>query len=245
MPTLPGILRTTAHAYPDRPALTFAGATTSYREFDDKVDQLAAELIARGTAPGDRIVIISPNTDAFAIAAYAGLRAGAIIAPVNPKSAAAEIEHFMTDTGAATLLFGVACAPAVHAWAQTHPQTASEVSALSLGAADYGEDVFAAAQGRAAEEIDLGLAEDADAVIIYTSGTTGKPKGALFDHHRVIWVGVNASVAFGLRLHDRILHVAPLYHSAALNLLFFTGTMVGAHQVIHSTFDPEAVLAAV
>lgn len=245
MPTLSGILRTTAHSYPDRPALTFEGTTTTYREFDEQVDQLAAELIARGVAAGDRVVIVSPNTDAFAVAAYAGLRSGAIIAPVNPKSAAAEIEHFMTDTGAAVLLFGSDCSAQVSAWAEAHPETAAGVSALSLGPADYGDDVFTAAQNRAVEDIDLDITEDADAVIIYTSGTTGKPKGALFDHHRIIWVGVNASMAFGLRLHDRIIHVAPLYHSAALNLLFFPGMMVAAHQVIHSTFDPESVLAAI
>ncbi|MCI4010822.1 AMP-binding protein [Brevibacterium sp. ZH18] len=244
MPTLPGILRTTARAYPDRPALTFEKTTTTYSEFDARVDQLAAELLARGVGPGDRIVIVSPNTDAFAIGAYAGLRAGAIIAPVNPKSASAEIEHFMTDTGATVLLFGPDCTEPVSAWASDYPTTAAVVSALSLGPADFGEDVFAAAHCRPVEEVNLDIAEDADAVIIYTSGTTGKPKGALFDHHRIIWVGVNATVAFGLRLHDRILHVAPLYHSAALNLLFFPGMMAGAHQVIHSAFDPEAVLAA-
>lgn len=245
MPTLPGILRTTAYSYPDRPALTFEGTTTTYGEFDAKVDQLTAELIARGITPGDRIVIVSPNTDAFAIGAYAGLRSGAIIVPVNPKSASAEIEHFITDTGARLLLFGSDCAAPVSAWDRDHPETAAGVSALSLGPAEFGEDVFAAAQNRPAEEINLDIAEDSDAVIIYTSGTTGKPKGALFDHHRIIWVGVNATMTIGLRLHDRILHVAPLYHSAALNLLFFPGMMAGAHQVIHSTFDPEAVLAAI
>lgn len=244
MPTLPGILRNTAHAYPDRPALTFESHTTTYSEFDAKVDQLAAELIARGVTPGDRIVIVSSNSDSFAIGAYAGLRSGAIIAPVNPKSASAEIEHFMTDTGATILLFGPDCAGPVSAWAGDHPETATEVSALSLGPAEFGEDVFAAASSRPAEEVNLDIAEDADAVIIYTSGTTGKPKGALFDHHRIIWVGVNSSVAFGLRLHDRILHVAPLYHAAALNLLFFPGMMIAAHQVIHSSFDPDAVLGA-
>lgn len=245
MPTLPGILRTTAHTYPDRPAITFEGRTTTYRELDSRVDRLAAELAARGLRPGDRLVVLSGNSDAFGVGVYGGLRAGAIVAPVNPKSAAAEVEHFITDTGANILLVGPECADAVAAWIAAHPKTAATTTVLSLGPAGDLEDVLAAADARPDNEFTLEIREDDDALIIYTSGTTGKPKGALFDHHRVIWVGVNAGIAFGLRLHDRILQVAPLYHSAALNLLFFPGVMIGAHQVIHSAFHPVTTVDAI
>ena len=44
----------------------------------------------------------------------------------------------------------------------------------------------------------------------WLSGTTGKPKGALFDHHRIIWVSISSMAGFGLRVGERLLHVAPL-----------------------------------
>ncbi|AMT92932.1 o-succinylbenzoate--CoA ligase [Brevibacterium linens] len=243
MPTLPGMLCTTARAHPDAPAITFSGTTLNYRDYDAAVDRFAAELIDRGIERGDRIVIVSGNSLGFAVATYAGLRAGAIVAPVNPKSAGEEIEHFITDTGAKALIFGPDCTESVQSWAESHPDTAAPVSLLSLGPASIGTDALTASESREREEVEIGIAEDDDALIIYTSGTTGKPKGALFDHHRILWVGVNTTVGMGLRMFDRILHVAPLYHSAALDLLFFPSAMLVAHQIIHPGFAPNATLA--
>ena len=242
MATLPLALRRTANTYPDQPAITFESITLTYKELDERVDQFAAELIERGVNKGDRLVIVAGNSDVFAYAVLGGLRAGAIVAPVNPKSAGAEIEHFVTDADVRSIIFDALCAPAVKAWAEAYPETAAKVNALSLGATEFGDDLLEAALQRPATPVELGLEEDDDCLIIYTSGTTGKPKGALFDHHRVLWVGVNTIGGVGLRIRDRYLIVAPLYHSAALNLLFFPALMMGAHQVIHSGFDPEAVL---
>jgi len=59
------------------------------------------------------------------------------------------------------------------------------------------------------------------------SGTTGKPKGALFDHHRALWVGNNIGGACGFREDDRVLHVAPLYHAAELAILLWTAPCAG------------------
>ncbi|MCL2781059.1 MAG: AMP-binding protein, partial [Actinomycetia bacterium] len=183
-------------------------------------------------------------SDAFAIGAYAGLRAGAIVVPINPRSAPPEIDYFITDAEAALLVFGPEVAAGAQAWRDL-PERASDVPALALGPVDGCVDVLAAARTRPHTPIDLGLAEDDDALIIYTSGTTGRPKGALFDHHRVLWVGHNTTIAMGLRDGERILHVAPLYHSATLNMLLLNGMMLGATHVILPSFAPETVLETI
>jgi acyl-CoA synthetase (AMP-forming)/AMP-acid ligase II len=101
---------------------------------------------------------------------------------------------------------------------------------------------LAAIQAETAPAVEV--LETDDAAILYTSGTTGHPKGALFDHHRILWVGINAALCTGLRDGDRVLHVAPMYHAADLTMLVVGGTQVGGTHVVLPGFTPDAVLDA-
>lgn len=242
MTHLAEILARTARGCPDRIALSCGGNTHTYAELDRRVDQLTHEFVERGLRTGDRMLLVAGNGDAFVIALYAGLRAGAIVVPVNPRSAPPEIDYFLADTEATLLVFDPDVVESVRAWESLADRQA-DVPALALGTAEGYDDVLASAAARPAAPVDIDIAEDDDALIIYTSGTTGLPKGALFDHHRVIWVGINASMGLGLRVGERMLHVAPLYHSASLNLLLINGMMLGATHVVLPSFDPETVLA--
>lgn len=105
MPSIPDTLRTTAARCPDREALVFGASRRTYRELYQEVERTAAALAARGIAPGDRVLLMSPNSDAFVIAAYAVLRTGALLVPANPRNAPPEVAHLVTDPGATALLY--------------------------------------------------------------------------------------------------------------------------------------------
>jgi len=79
--------------------------------------------------------------------------------------------------------------------------------------------------------------------IIYTSGTTGKPKGAVLTHHNQMILMTSVAVLVQMHPFDRILHSAPLFHSAELNLYLNPGTYVGATHVIVRDFVPDLVLS--
>ncbi|SFN18489.1 fatty-acyl-CoA synthase/feruloyl-CoA synthase [Pseudonocardia ammonioxydans] len=250
MTTLAGVLARTARRCPDRIAVQFGDVALTYAELDREVDALAAELAGRGLAQGDRMLLLAGNSDAFVVAVYAGLRLGAIVVPINPRSAPTEIDYLATDTGARLLLFGPEVADGVRAW-HSLPDRTGEAEPLALGAVEGYDDVRSAARdhaarkhaarGHAARPAHVEVSEDDDALIIYTSGTTGRPKGALFDHRRVLWVGINTSIGMGLRDGERMLHVAPLYHAASLNMLLLNGMMLGATHVILPAFEPATV----
>ncbi|MGW5852960.1 MULTISPECIES: class I adenylate-forming enzyme family protein [Micrococcus] len=243
MPTLPGVLASTARRVPDRPALRWGESSLTYGELDRTVTRLAAEPADRGVQRGDRVVLVAGNTMAFVVGVYGALRAGAIAVPVNPRSAAPELRHFLADTESSMVLVDPAAGDGVRAL-QADDGGLGTATALALGELDGFDDVLAAALARDESTFERELSEDDDALIIDTSGTTGRPKGALFDHHRVLWVGQNITMGLGLRLDETMLHVAPLHHSASLNLLLFNGVMLGATQVLMPAFAPDDVLEA-
>lgn len=241
MATLAGVLATNAGRCPDRAALVYADRGYSYRDVDAAVNRAAHALTVAGLRKGDRMVLMSANSDAFYIALYAAWRLGAVVVPVNPASPAAELQYLLNDSQAALLVFGAAAAEAVAKCAEV-PSPWWVSAPIALGPVEgYPElAVLASAHPDTAPEVDV--AETDDAAIVYTSGTTGRPKGALFDHHRILWVGINAALVLGLQDGDRVLHVAPMYHSADLAMLVVGGTQIGATHVILPAFTPDAVL---
>ncbi|HYB47289.1 MAG TPA: AMP-binding protein, partial [Streptosporangiaceae bacterium] len=243
MVTIPGSLAVNARRCPGRVAVVFAERSCTYAEFDGAVNQAAHALAAAGLRKGDRMLLMSGNSDRFILALYAALRLGALVVPVNPASAAPELQHILDDSGASLLVFGGGTQSVVRA--ADHFLAGSLASPpIALDPVQGYRSLCDLAAGHPTAPPAVAVAESDDALILYTSGTTGRPKGALFDHHRTVWTGVNTSLMLGLRDGDRILHVAPMYHAAELAMLVCGGMLVGATHVVLPGFAPQAVLQA-
>ncbi|MCO4253229.1 class I adenylate-forming enzyme family protein [Pseudarthrobacter raffinosi] len=239
MPSLSDILRATAARNPSRPALIFEGRVQTYHQLAARVERMAAVIAEKGVTKGDRVLLVSGNSDSFVVAAYAILRTGAILVPANPRSAPPEMTYLIEDSGASLVI----AAPALADLAEAGAASTSTI-VMTLGPAAGLEDLTAAAETSTLAPLADWPAESDDAMLIYTSGTTGRPKGALFDHHRSIWVGINMSAVWGMREEENMLHVAPLYHAAELCLMLFPGTMTASTHTILPAFDPAVVAQA-
>jgi acyl-CoA synthetase (AMP-forming)/AMP-acid ligase II len=241
MATIHGTLAGCAGRCPDRLAVVFGERNYSYAEFDEAVNQAANALSAAGLSKGDRMLLMSGNSDRFMVALYAALRLGALVVPVNPASAAPELQHIVDDSGASLLVFGGGTQAVVRA-ADSFLDGALVSPPIALDPVEGYQNLSDLAADRPATPPGADVAESDDALILYTSGTTGRPKGALFDHHRTLWVGINTCLALGLRDGDRILHVAPMYHAAELSMLVCGGMLVGATHIVLPSFAPQTVL---
>jgi long-chain acyl-CoA synthetase len=104
-------LTATAARNGPRPALALGDDELSYTELDAASARVAGMLRARGLRPGDRVGVMLPNVPQFAMAYYGVLRMGGIVVPMNPLLKPREVEHYVSDSGAALVLDDPAALP--------------------------------------------------------------------------------------------------------------------------------------
>ena len=94
------MLRDAARDFPDRVALDFLGATTTYSQLETQVARAAEALRGLGVGRGDVVGLILPNCPQHVVVAYAAWRIGAIVAEHNPLAPAAQLrEQFHIHRG--------------------------------------------------------------------------------------------------------------------------------------------------
>src|SRR5215210_5188146 len=99
-----------AGRWPDRQALVVRHQNIrwTYGELKERVDALAAGLVALGLEPGDRIGIWSPNNAEWVVAQFATAKAGIILVNINPAYRIGELEYALNKVGCAALITAAA-----------------------------------------------------------------------------------------------------------------------------------------
>ncbi|PPS64578.1 hypothetical protein CR917_20785 [Pseudomonas sp. BRM28] len=148
-------------------ALTLGDTQLSYRELNERANQMAHALIAQGIGPEVLVGLACERSLEMVVGLLAILKAGGAYVPLDPAYPEDRLAYMMEDSGLSVVL------------AQSHLglPTPAGVRTLLL------DDDFT---GYAASNPGLTLDPANLAYVIYTSGSTGKPKGALLAHHNVL-----------------------------------------------------------
>ncbi|MBN1441259.1 MAG: long-chain fatty acid--CoA ligase [Planctomycetes bacterium] len=234
----------TAREFAGRPAILWEGRAITFSEFDDRSGRAAGGLARRGIRPGDRVGLYAINCDAFAVAYFAILKAGATAVPINVLLNPREVLYILEDSGAAGLIYHEKLAPQVGV---IRGELASVSLFVSIGGGLPGDDDLAQLEeGDAAPPAPaLDPAEDV-AAIIYTSGTTGQPKGAMLTHRNLVANTFSVREALALRPgEDVLIVVLPMFHSFAATVGMLFPLLHGCALVPLPRFEPELVARAI
>jgi len=90
-------LAETARRFGDRPSLVWDSDAMSHADLDDRAARAARALADAGVRPGDRLAISIVNSWQFVVAVLAGLRAGALVAPLDPRLSGGERAAILSD----------------------------------------------------------------------------------------------------------------------------------------------------
>jgi len=262
----------TVERFPDREALVVRhqGIRWSWRELKERVDTLAAGLVALGLMPWQRIGILAPNNAEWVVTQFATAKAGLILVNINPAYRINELEFALNSVGCKALITATKFKTSNYdaMLAELAPELPTS-SAGDLRAArlpdlrwviriDGGDtlpgtvDFEALADGvRAADRArvdDLGglLQFDNAINIQFTSGTTGTPKASTLTHHNILNNAFFAARAMKFDERDRLCIPVPMYHCFGMVLGTLLCVTHGSTMVFPAEwFDPLAVLQTI
>src|SRR3954468_13042384 len=166
---------------PDAEATVFGSRRRTFAEVADRVARLAGALRGLGVGAGDRVAMLSLNSDRFSEYLLAVPWADAVLNPVNIRWSPAEIGYSLRDSDTRVLLVDDAFAAVVPALRTEYPDLRTVIHTgdgpTPEGLLAY-EDLVA---GHDPVE-DARRGGDALAGLFYTGGTTGHPKGVMLSH---------------------------------------------------------------
>jgi acyl-CoA synthetase (AMP-forming)/AMP-acid ligase II len=206
--------------YPERAALVVEGATLSFRQLHERVQNIVAALAANGLAAGDRLALLLPNSPEYIELVYACGWLGVTAVPINARLSAAEIDRVLLDAKPRGLVRQSSLPkPAV----QLPWQLVLDEKPLDIRNDPCPDPVY-----------------DPEAILalIYTSGTTGRPKGVKVTHANILANVDHFNYWMGYREGGVYLHAAPIFHIADFPAMF-AAPAFGAHQVTIPKFSPQ------
>jgi long-chain acyl-CoA synthetase len=269
---VPALLHEAVARWPDKPALEFMGQVISYREFGHQVERLAAGLQQQGVRPGVHVGLYLPNTPHYAMAFFAVLEAGGTVVNYSPLDAERMLVHKVEDSRTDMIftldlaalypqmgrLLGLTRLKRLVVGSIGDFGAAPEATLAHLRQAGQLAEVPADARHVSFQQLldnaaplqrqPIADLKEAIAVLQYTGGTTGLPKGAMLTHANLsaaaaqFFITTQGTPPLLGEGQERMLVALPLFHIYALSVCLLLGVRLGAHLVLHTRFDLDAVM---
>ncbi len=178
--TIPEIFEEQAQQIPDTVAVVYEGSELTYRELNEKANQLAHYLRALGVMPGARIGICVERSLEMVIGALGILKAGAAYVPLDRNYPQERLSYMVEDAEAEVLLVQARLLEKVFS---------SRARIVVL------EDERERIAQQPKQNLPSQATPDHLAYVIYTSGSTGRPKGVCICHRNAVRLVTNTNYA--------------------------------------------------
>ena len=248
--------------YADRRAFISFGSSITFREFHQRVLEMAAYLQkVLGVQSGDRLGVILPNLMQYPITVFAGLRCGMQIVNINPLYTSHEMLGILRDCRVKVVVsFEMVNRKLQSIIDQTYIKYCIscnlgdcmsplkgffynfDARRIKKMVPEYDPSALlqfkeCLVKGREKLSLFKPVLADFDdiAFLQYTGGTTGKPKGAMLSHGNILANIVQADAMYGSRLkrgEEVILTALPLYHIFAMTVNLMFAMYLGTTNLL-------------
>ncbi|MGG4221706.1 AMP-binding protein, partial [Paenibacillus jamilae] len=203
-----------AQLVPDHMAVVYEEQQLTYRELNERANQLARRLRKEGIARESIVGILSERSVDMLVGVLAVWKAGGAYVPLDADYPSERIRFMLEDSGATVLLTQTGLQERAQAWLnESQLETAVSVETVEKDSLNEGlglksdsvSDSEAASESATKLHLRTVLALDDEslytgdttdvepinephdlAYVIYTSGTTGRPKGVMIEHRSLV-----------------------------------------------------------
>jgi surfactin family lipopeptide synthetase A len=191
---------------PDAIAVVFEAQRLTYRELNDRANQLAHYLQTLGVKPEVMVGICVERSVEMIVGLLGILKAGGAYVPLDPAYPQDRIGYMLEDSQVSVLL----TQQRLQADLPAHPQ----VICLDTD--------WAKIANQPATEVHSGVQANNLAYVIYTSGSTGKPKGVLVQHQGLCNLALAQIQVFDVHADSRVLQFASFSFDASISEVVMT-----------------------
>ena len=190
---------------PDAVALVHEDTQLTYRELNQRANQLAHCLQQLGVKPETLVGLCVERSLEMIVGLLGILKAGGAYVPLDPTYPPERLAFMLADARVSVLL--------------TQRRLNAEESKDGMKVVYLDED-WERIRGESEANLVNGVMARHAAYIIYTSGSTGTPKGVVVEHRSLVNYTKAASAAYMLGPADRVLQFAPLSFDASAEEIY-------------------------
>ncbi len=159
-----------AAANPTAAAVIFENETLSYQQVNERANQLAHFLLAKGVSPDMPVGIFLDRSVEMIVAMLGVIKAGGAYLPLDPGYPQERIAYLLADAKPSIVISRASLRP-------TLPSTSLDIVEID---SDWPEIANASP-----ENPQIAIWPENLVYIIYTSGSTGQPKGVMVTHNNL------------------------------------------------------------
>jgi amino acid adenylation domain-containing protein len=201
---------------PEAPAIVFDEQQLTYRELDERANQLAHHLRRLGVSADVKVGVLMERSAEMVVSLFAILKAGGAYVPMDPEYPMERLTYMFNDSEVQVLLTQQRLVDHL-------PENMGQVVCVD---ADWEDIARESTQPPSSTVTSQNLA-----YVIYTSGSTGRPKGSMIPHsgicNRLRWM----QDAYRLDATDSVLQKTPFSFDVSV-WEFFWPLITGARLVI-------------
>jgi amino acid adenylation domain-containing protein len=190
---------------PDAVAGVFKNERLTYRQLNQRANQLAHYLKKLGVKPEVLVGICVERSLEMVVGLLGILKAGGAYLPLDPTYPKERLTFMLSDAGVSVLL-------TQEKFVEHLPEHQASVVYLDRDWKVISQEYRT--------NPDSGVQPENLAYVIYTSGSTGKPKGVMIQHQSLVNFTEAASVEYGLSACDRVLQFASISFDAAAEEIY-------------------------